>query len=59
MKKIIISLFIILLFSIVLPVCNTIYAADGTYDVILFWGQSNMTGYAGKYEWEVLGFGGY
>ena len=23
---------------------------DDVYDVILFWGQSNMVGYAGKYE---------
>ena len=51
MKKIVVLLFLILLISIVLPISSAIYAVEDVYDVILFWGQSNMTGYANCKEW--------
>ena len=53
MRRILNLLLLIFLISIVLPISNTIYAAEeDVYDVILFWGQSNMVGYAGRYDWE-------
>lgn len=44
---------IIILFIMLISVNAPVYATEeDVYDVILFWGQSNMTGYAGKYEIE-------
>ena len=54
-KRELFLLLLIFLFSIVLLTSNTTYAADeNTYDVILFWGQSNMVGFAGNVSHEKL-----
>lgn len=42
-----IILFLIIIFMIF---SYKVYALEDTYDVILFWGQSNMVGYAGLYS---------
>lgn len=58
MKKIINIMFLIIISLFILSFYNITLAAENTpseediYDVVLFWGQSNMTGYAGRYSWE-------
>lgn len=57
MKKIISIIFLFIISLLILSFYNPVLAAETTppkdiYDVILFWGQSNMTGYAGLNSWE-------
>ena len=53
-QKICIILIFLIIFQIIYPCC--ISKADNSdediYDVVLFWGQSNMTGYCGIYDNE-------